>query len=121
MPFSNYINVHLYNLENIYLYNLVQQCSLRLEIIEQCIELTYQIEHSAIGLTMNQKECMCVAFYCAIREQYKIIYVSMPSWQEKLEKRQKALDTGLISYSDGSNLFESINQLKADTSSMYPK
>ena len=64
---------------------------------------------------MNQKECMCVAFYCAIREQYKIIYVFMPSWQEKLEKRQKALDTGRISYSDGRNLFEPINQLKADT------
>ena len=99
----------------------MQQCSLRLEIIEQYIELTYQIEHSTIVPTMNQKECMCAAFYCAIREQYKIIYVLMPSWQEKLEKRQKAIDTGHISYSDGSNLFEPINQLKADTSSTYPK
>ena len=60
-------------------------------------------------------------YVCTIREQCKIIYVSMPSWQEKLEKRQKALDTGLISYSDGSNLFKPIHQLKADTSSMYPK
>ena len=45
----------------------------------------------------------------------------MPSWQEELDKRQKVLNTGLISFSDGNNFIEPISQLKADTSGMYPE